>query len=61
MKTPAFHINLAGFDITVTQTGADKFTVRYGLQEETGLSYERAARELGECIFHALVNEGKLE
>lgn len=50
-----------GYPITVTQTGVDAFTVTYGLQVRKGLTYADAARELGECIFHAAACAGKLD
>lgn len=36
------------------------FTVSYGVQVKTGLTYARAARELGECMFHHLACESLL-
>ena len=47
--------------IQLDQTGADSFTVTYGLQQTTKLRYEQAAKELGECIFHCLASEGLLD
>lgn len=38
-----------------------RFTVTYGLQRKTMLSYADAARELGECIFHHLACESLLD
>lgn len=37
------------------------FTVTYGLQRKTMLTYADAARELGECIFHHLACDGMLD
>jgi len=47
------------------QNKAALLRVTYGLQVKDGLTYAQAARELGECIFHALAcdsilnNEGE--
>jgi hypothetical protein len=49
------------FQIEVKQSKNSRFTVIYGQQIKRGLSYEEAAKELGECIFHALACQGKLE
>lgn len=49
------------FSIRVTQTGKDRFVVQYGLQIKAGLSYVRAAHELGECLFHAQACEGIID
>lgn len=38
-------------------TGRQLFTVTYGLQQTTGLTYAAAAKELGECILHHLCCE----
>jgi hypothetical protein len=38
-----------------------KFKVTYGLQIKDGLSYEKAALELGACIMHAAACNGKLD
>ena len=47
--------------IELQQTGIDKFTVVYGLQVKSGLSYARAAHELGECIMHFQSCEGTID
>ena len=39
--------------IELQQTGFNRFTVVYGLQVKTGLSYEKACTELGACMMHA--------
>jgi hypothetical protein len=46
--------------ITVTQkqTKTALFTVVYGLQVKTGLTYSQACTELGACILHNACNEG---
>ena len=51
---------IAGFPITVRQTSGNKFTVTYGYQSCTGLDYYSAAREVGECIMHALACDGAI-
>lgn len=55
-----------GFDgpfstIKLTQQGKDKFTVQYGKQVCKGLTYGRAASELGGAIMHALACNDKLD
>jgi hypothetical protein len=51
--------NLA-FPLKVEQGQNNLFTVTYGTQTKRGLSYEKAAQEFGECMFHALACEGTL-
>ncbi len=53
--------NTPGAGIKVEQQGVDRFTVSYGLQVKKGLDYVRAAKELGECIFHHLACESLLD
>lgn len=53
---------LAGFRITLSQGGSGKlYTVTYGKQTHPFLDYTEAAKELGECIMHALAVEGRIE
>jgi len=59
-KPVAFELNDLAFPISLTQTRDDLFTVRYGVQVKTGLNYATAARELGECILHALACDSKI-
>lgn len=33
-------------------SGKQLFTVTYGLQRKTGLTYEQACKEIGACILH---------
>jgi hypothetical protein len=47
--------------IRLTQTGVDRFSVNYGADQKTGLSYGDAATKLGAAIMHALACEGKLD
>lgn len=47
--------------IELRQVGKDNFTVRYGLQVDTGLDYARAAAKLGEAIMHHLACESLLD
>jgi hypothetical protein len=64
-KKPAIelfnHGDGAASGVKVIQTGVDRFTVSYGLQVKTGLNYEHAAREFGECVFHALACDGLID
>ena len=54
--------NTDNLDIELCQDKTKKalFTVRYGLQIKTDLTYTEAAKELGQCIFHALSCESVL-
>ena len=49
------------FGVRLYQTGRDRFTVEYGKQIKDGLRYAAAAREYGECVFHALACNGDLD
>jgi len=46
--------------IAVSKDGK-RFTVTYWKQRKTGLTYEQAAQEFGECVMHALACDGKLD
>jgi hypothetical protein len=59
-KTLCFE-ETTGFPVRLYQTGRNSFTVEYGKQEHKGLSYGRAAHELGECLMHAMACEGRLD
>lgn len=47
--------------IELTQQGKNRFTVRYGAQVTSGLTYERAAEELGASIMHMAACNGDLD
>lgn len=47
--------------IELRQQGRDRFSVRYGLQLKTEMSYAAACSELGACIMHAAACEGLLD
>lgn len=51
----------ADCEVRLYQTGIDRFTVQYGKQVKTGLDYEKACHEYGQCIFHSLACAGKLD
>lgn len=40
--------------VTLQQRGVDNFAVRYGKQVRAGLTYNRAATELGAALMHQL-------
>lgn len=49
------------FTVRIEQRGENgRFRITYGLQVKDGLTYADAAREFGECVFHALACEGRL-
>lgn len=49
------------YPITVTKVGVDNFTVTYGKQVNSGLSYGAACDRLGSAIMHALSCDGVLD
>lgn len=50
------------YPVTVVQDISDAalFTVTYGKQIKDRLRYAEAAKEFGECVFHALACNGQL-
>lgn len=56
-KTECFHTG----DVTLYQTGRDRFTVVYGKQVKKGLTYADAASELGACLMHQAACDGVLD
>ena len=49
------------YPIELSQRGPDDFCVIYGKQVKATLTYAEAAHEFGECLFHALACDGKLD
>lgn len=49
------------YPVQIFRTLRDEYAVRYGLQLKSGLSREEAAKEFGQCIFHALACNGLLD
>jgi hypothetical protein len=60
MKT-CIQTTAGGFPLTLKQRGPDNFTITYGLQVRDGLTYDEACLEFGECLFHGLACDGKLD
>ena len=56
----AFEIEIAGYKITLMQNSKDEFVVQYGYHQYITKNYAEAAKELGQCILHALACEGKI-
>lgn len=56
-----FSVEIAGYEITLLQNAKQEFIVQYGHQQYKTKCYETAAKELGECITHALLCDGKIE
>jgi hypothetical protein len=52
---------IAGYNIQLRKRSANNFAVTYGKLVKVGLTYAEAAKELGQCIMHALACEGKLD
>jgi hypothetical protein len=62
MKTKTcFELPETAFPIRLLQNGIDSFTVEYGKQVHSGLSYGAACTELGQAIMHALSCDGKVD
>lgn len=55
-----FETEIAGYKIVLYQT-RKTFTVIYGYHKVEDMEYGQACQELGQCIFHALACEGKLD
>lgn len=47
--------------VTLQQRAHNRFTVRYGKQVRSNLTYEAAAAEFGECVMHQAACEGLLD
>jgi len=56
-----FKTEIGGLPISLVQTEIDRFTVTYWKQVKKGLSYGKAAGELGACIMHAAACNGELD
>ena len=57
-----FQGHIAGYELEVHRhENGSRFTVRYGQQIKRNLDYKSAAHKLGECIFHGMQCEGKLD
>lgn len=55
-----FKIQIAGYDIVLSQNEPDNFTVHYGAEIESNLDYNQAAKSMGFCIMHALSCDSKI-
>ncbi len=49
------------YAVSIKQTSKKRYTVTYGLQVRTGLSYSEAAKELGLCLMHSMACESLIE
>ena len=56
-----FKIEIAGYDIVLSQTEPDNFMVQYGAEVKSNLDYAQAAKSMGFCIMHALSCDGKID
>lgn len=54
-------IELKEHAIKVEQDSRRRFRVTYFKQVRSDLNYAQAAHEFGECVFHALACEAKLD
>lgn len=50
----AFTVTVAGYPVSLFQTSRKSFRVEYGADVKPGLTYEKAAREMGLSIMHGL-------
>lgn len=50
-----------GMLIELWQAGPDSFSVLYGLQKKSGLTYGEAATEFGACVMHYEACNGSLD
>ena len=60
MKTIYENTALA-FPVKLEMLHSGRFRVTYGQQIRTNLTYAEAAKELGECIMHALGCDGAFD
>ncbi len=56
----AIHLPAPEFDIKLIQHGVDNFTVQYGEEYKSQLTYSEAALELGAAMMHNAALQGKL-
>lgn len=56
-----YETEIGGLKIKLRQTTRGLFVVTYGKQTKADLSYGAAAHYFGECLFHALTCDGKIE
>lgn len=61
MKRLCFSTTIGDMPIRLYQESDGRFGVTYWKQKRSGMSYSRAAEELGSCIMHACATEGKLD
>ena len=61
MKKLCFEITSLAFPIRLYQKGKNRFDVHYGKQLRLGLTYQAAAKDLGQSILHALACDGKID
>lgn len=54
------HDDLA-FTVILSQQGPDRFTVTYGQQITSNLTYAQAAADYGRSVMHALACDGRLD
>jgi hypothetical protein len=61
VKVVLVHTITGQHPVMVKQSANGLFTVHYGKQVRSGLSYTEALTEYGACIFHALGCAGLLD
>ena len=60
MMQEVFKIEITGYNIVLSQTEPDNFSVQYGAEIESNLDYSQAAKSIGLCIMHSLSCDGKI-
>jgi hypothetical protein len=61
MKTVYSEVAVFGFQLIVKQAANGEFSVQYGKRMRKNLNYAQAAKEFGECYFHALAYQGNID
>ena len=61
MKKQIVHrVTTLDYPIVLEQNSLTQFSVVYGNQLKSGLSYREAAHEFGECLMHSAVCAGRI-
>ena len=53
--------NIIQGDVSLTQDGFDRFTVKYGKSVRRDLDYAAAAAEFGSCVMHQAACDGRID
>ncbi len=61
MKNLCTKFSDGDFEVSLFQTGFDRFIVQYGSQVKRTMDYAEAGAEFGLCVMHSLACAGKLD